>query len=220
MQGDIFNQPQAGYTHGSMNHRLPISLCSLLAAIWFLGSSNPAAAQIKRPGAHPKYSVELEPHLVFDWNDHVGPDNDEAFGLGARATIPFLDDGPISKINNSMGIGFGLDYAWSDDNHCGWRWGPGNNQFFDDECSWNVLYVPIVVQWNFWLTPIISVFGEGGFGIERTHWEVDGCCEDTDTDVEFMLWGGGRFLFGAGSPVGGVVRLGWPYVSLGIGILI
>jgi hypothetical protein len=185
---------------------------------WTVGSATPAAAQIKRPGAHPQYSVELEPHLVLDWNDHDGPDDDEGIGLGMRATIPFLDNGPVSTINNNMGIGFGLDYVWNDDDHCGWR--RNDNDFFDEDCNWNVFYVPVVVQWNFWLTPIISVFGEAGFGLERTHWEVDGCCEDSDTDVEFLFWGGGRFLFGANSSVGGIVRVGWPYLSLGVGILI
>jgi hypothetical protein len=187
------------------------------AAACVLGAPALASAQIKSPGAHPKYSVELEPHFIIDWNDHNGPDDDEALGLGMRATIPFLDNGPISTINNNMGIGFGLDYAWNDNACNNWRW---RNRFWNDNCSWNVFYVPVVVQWNFWLTPIVSVFGEAGLAIERTHWEVDGCCEDSDTDLEFLFWGGGRFLFGANSSVGAVVRLGWPYISLGIGILI
>ena len=74
-------------------------------------------------------------------------------------------------------------------------------------------------------TPIISVFGEAGLEIEHTRWEWDNCpwgndCKDSDTDVEPVFWGGGRFLFGRGSNVGGVVRLGWPYLSLGVGILL
>ena len=181
-----------------------------------------ASAQIKRPGAHPKYSFELEPHLVLDWGNHEGPGNDEGIGLGLRATIPFLDNGPISKINNNMGIGFGLDWAHNGDACDSWRHG---NRVYDDECTVDVFMAPVVVQWNFWLTPIISVFGEAGLQIERTHWEWKDCpggsdCDGSDTDLEPVFWGGGRFLFGAGSSVGGVVRLGWPYVSLGVGILL
>lgn len=181
-----------------------------------------ASAQIKQPGAHPKYSVELEPHLVLDWGGHDGPGDDEAIGLGLRATIPFLDNGPISKINNNMGIGFGLDWAHNGDACDGWRWG---NRYWNDDCTVDIFMLPVVVQWNFWLTPIISVFGEAGLQIERVHWEWDNCpwgnnCDDTDTDLEPVFWGGGRFLFGRGSNVGGVVRLGWPYVSLGVGILL
>jgi len=182
-----------------------------------------AAAQIKQPGAHPKYSVELEPHLVFAWGAHHGPADDDAVGVGLRATIPFLDNGPISKINNNMGIGFGLDWAHNGD-ACGgrWRWG---NRYWDDNCTVDIFELPVVVQWNFFLTPIISVFGEAGLTIERVHWEWDNCpwgadCDSTDTDIEPAFWGGGRFLFGKGSSVGGIVRLGWPYVSLGVGIML
>lgn len=180
-------------------------------------------AQIKQPGAHPKYSVELEPHLVFDWSNHGWGGNDEAFGPGLRATIPFLDNGPISKINNNMGIGFGLDWAHNGDACDGWRW--GNRRYDGIDCTVDIFILPAVVQWNFFLTPIISVFGEAGLVIERVHWEIDNCgagwdCDDTDTDVDPAFWAGGRFMFGANSSVGGIVRLGWPYISLGVGIMI
>ncbi|MBK8999753.1 MAG: hypothetical protein IPM35_28890 [Myxococcales bacterium] len=204
-----------------MRHIHPRSLLPLAAFTTALALPALASAQIKQPGAHPKYSVELEPHLVIDWGNH-GPGDDEALGVGLRATIPFLDNGPISKINNNMGIGFGLDWAHNGD-ACGrWRWG---NRYWNDSCSYDVIMLPVVVQWNFWLTPIISVFGEAGLEIEHTRWEWDNCpwgndCKDSDTDVEPVFWGGGRFLFGKGSNVGGVVRLGWPYLSLGVGILL
>jgi len=199
--------------------RLVIGLCAALAL-----SLVPAlaSAQIKQPGAHPKYSVELEPHLIIDWEDH-GWDNDEAIGPGLRATIPFLDNGPITTINNNMGIGFGLDWAHNGD-ACGrWRWG---GRYYYSDCSYDVFMLPVVVQWNFWLTPIVSVFGEGGLTINHVRWEWDNCpwanndCDDSDTDLEPVFWAGGRFLFGANSNVGGIVRLGWPYVSLGVGILL
>jgi hypothetical protein len=177
-------------------------------------------AQIKRPGAHPDYSVELEPHFVIDWNDHDGPNDDESLGLGVRATIPFLENGPIDTINNNMGIGFGFDYTFSDD-ACDYRFG-GRRRDWD--CEVSHLHFPVVVQWNFWLTPIISVFGEAGFEIVHTEWEIDNAacidCEGDDTDLEPVFWGGGRFLFGEGSTVGAVVRIGWPYFSAGVGILL
>ena len=182
-----------------------------------------ATAQIKSPGAHPDYSVELEPHFVLDWAEHYGYGNDEAIGLGLRATIPFLDNGPISTINNNMGIGFGLDWTHNGD-ACDFFFWRGNRYGY--ECTVDNFHFPVVVQWNFWLTPIISVFGEAGLDIVHTRWEWDNCgapgfeCDGSDTDVNFAFWGGGRFLFGEGSSVGGIVRLGWPYISLGIGILL
>src|SRR5262249_49694311 len=100
-----------------------IAALSLVALVLF---SAPASAQIKEPGAHNDYVVELEPHFILDWYDYGygpgGPYNfygeGEAYGVGMRATIPFLKNGPIPKINNNMGIGFGLDWAHNG-NACG-----------------------------------------------------------------------------------------------------
>jgi hypothetical protein len=186
-----------------------------------------ANAQIKQPGAHPDYSVELEPHFVLDWARHYGWSRNEAIGLGLRATIPFLDNGPISSINNNMGIGFGLDWTHNGSACDRYPWRRERDWRYD--CTVDNFHFPVVVQWNFWLTPIVSVFGEAGLDVVHTRWSWEFCdnwdsrwgsCDGSDTDVNFAFWGGGRFLFGANSNVGGVVRLGWPYISLGIGILI
>ena len=198
---------------------LVLSSLALSLAVMVLSAN--AEAQIKQPGAHPSYDVELEPHLVLDWGGHPGPDDDDALGLGLRATIPFLDNGPVSKINNNMGIGFGLDWA-HDGNACNRYFYAG--RYYPWDCTIDRFHFPIVVQWNFWLTPIVSVFGEAGLQIEHDRWSIDNAlcidCDSSDTGVDPVLWGGGRFLFGKGSTVGGVVRIGWPYISLGVGILL
>lgn len=211
------------------NARIPSRpLTAFLASAAFglvFAASSSANAQIKQPGAHPRYSVELDPHLVLAWD---GPFNnhfdDEGIGLGLRATIPIIEQGPIKKINNSLGIGFGGDFIFYGDGHC--RYGRWN---YDDDCSGTSLFLPVVAQWNFWLTPSISVFGEPGLAIRYSslHREYpgpcdgDGFCEDDDTDLDFIpfvLWGGGRFL--VGDSVGITVRLGWPYLGVGVGFLI
>ena len=61
-------------------------------ALALLSAPAMASAQIKQPGAHQRYSVELEPHLVVQWSESCASDG---FGPGFRATIPFLDNGPI-----------------------------------------------------------------------------------------------------------------------------
>jgi hypothetical protein len=200
-------------------------LTALLASAAFglvFAASNSASAQIKQPGAHPRYSVELDPHLVLAWD---GPFNnhfdDEGIGLGLRATIPIIEQGPIKKINNSLGIGFGGDFIFYGDGHCRYgRWD------YQDDCSGTSLFLPVVAQWNFWLTPSISVFGEPGLAIRYSslHREYpcgNEFCDDDDTDLDFIpfvLWGGGRFL--VGDSVGITVRLGWPYLGVGVGFLI
>ena len=67
---------------------LVLSSLALSLAVMVLSAN--AEAQIKQPGAHPSYDVELEPHLVLDWGGHPGPDDDDALGLGLRAAPAVL----------------------------------------------------------------------------------------------------------------------------------
>jgi hypothetical protein len=106
------------------------------------------------------YSAEVEPHLQLQWAQTRW--NDEGFGPGVRINIPFLDNGPIQKINNNMAIGFGFDWTIFDDQG-GWcyaRNAPGDA--YDYDCDASAFWFPVVLQWNFFLTDIISVFGEPG----------------------------------------------------------
>ncbi len=199
-----------------------IATAGAVAALASVSAS--AAAQIKRPGAHPKYSVELDPHVLLQWDNE--PFGDEGLGVGLRATIPFLDNGPIKKINNNMGIGFGLDWAHFDDPCYFHRF---DRRFFirDFDCTADSFWLPAVVQWNFFLTPVISVFGEPGLAIEHTRVHFEWWCgapggticdfDDSDTDLEPVFFAGARFLFG--DSIGLTVRLGTPYLAVGASIL-
>ena len=209
--------------------RTPLaSLAAALVAAFVLLAAPAALAQIKQPGAHPDYSVEVEPHVVFQWARE--PLADEGIGLGARFTIPFLDNGPISKINNNMGIGFGFDWVHFEDPCWGpWWRGPRDPWYFaNQDCEATVLHFPVVLQWNFFLTPVISVFGEPGLSIEHTNYNVEVYCngpggpicewDGDETDVEFVFWGGARFMFS--DTFGALVRVGTPYLSAGITLLL
>ena len=132
---------------------------------------------IKSPGAHPGYVVELEPHLL------VAPFHENDLGFGFRGTIEIVDNGFLSKVNNTVGIGFGVDAT----NHDTW--------------------VPIVMQWNFWLSRKWSVFGEPGVAFR-----------DGDHFQPFVMYGGGRFLFS--DTIALTLRAGHPTLSVGISILL
>ena len=144
-----------------------------------------------------------------------------------HAVIPFLDNGPVSTINNNMGIGFGLDWAHFSDNNCGYYYGgPGFNRFGYCNVSANSLLFPVYVQWNFFFTKVVSVFGEAGFGIYHD-WAsfppTAGCpinsnCSSSYTGVSPYFEGGGRFLFG--DSVGLLVRIGYPFLTVGVSILL
>ena len=96
---------------------------------------------IKSPGDHPSYRFELEPHGLFGFG---GPfeDGRGELGAGLRATVSIVDNGFVPSINNSVGITFGGDV------------------FFRR----GTIFVPVAMQWNFWLSTHWSVFGEPGIG--------------------------------------------------------
>ncbi|MFO7180022.1 MAG: hypothetical protein DIU78_015095 [Pseudomonadota bacterium] len=191
------------------------SLLGAAAALAAIAWASDGECQIRRPGAHPQYSAEIEPHLLIQHERNWWAD-DEGIGPGLRVTIPFMHNGPIPQINNNMGIGFGIDWAHHSD--CSYR-------FPDGECDVNFIWIPVVVQWNFYLTPVISVFGEPGVALMYRTWDFDvGPCPINDCDrsdldpFEPVFFAGGRFLFS--DSVGMVVRLGFPYVSLGATFLL
>jgi hypothetical protein len=208
---------------GLFHAALKLGLC---AALCLMMSPRTASAQsiIKQPGNHPNYTVEIEPHLALQWAHHWG--DDEGIGPGARFNIPFVHNGPIKTINNSMGITFGLDITFSDgDNWCWYRYGRDSVRRGRD-CDVMEMWFPVAMQWNFWLTKVISVFGEPGFAMVYRRWDDDlycaggpDFCDDDDFDFfEPVFWGGGRFMFS--DNIGATVRLGYPMITAGINILL
>lgn len=209
-------------------HLSPAFAAGALAALVTLTTTGAQAAGIiKNPGEHPNYSVELEPHGLLSWNNWWW--GGTGYGLGMHAVIPFLDNGPVSKINNNMGIGFGLDWShYSTDYWYGYC-APGPGPYYYGCGGYgNSFLFPIYVQWNFFLTEIVSVFGEAGFGLEHDSFNLDyagvcpvrfgyGCSNSHFGPFPYFA-GGGRFLFG--DTVGLTVRLGWPFLTVGASILL
>ena len=171
-----------------------------------LCAARPAAAQtiIKSPGDHPD-AWELEPHLNLRPFDT--PDDDVALGLGFRARVPIVQNGFVRSINNSVGIGFGFDWL----NYRACRRG--------DCGSVNHFIIPVVMQWNFWLTRDWSVFGEPGLALNLYSSDCDddndryrGCHRHRDLDP--VLFAGGRWHFSQYTTL--TMRVGWPYWSVGV----
>jgi hypothetical protein len=201
-----------------------------LAGLMIATGARDAAAQIKEPGNHPKYAVELEPHALAQWS---GPYwGDAGGGVGVRASIPIIENGPVTTINNSLAIGFGLDWA-----HYGggcWDWGPWlpagprpapPPDFRNYRCSGDSFWLPVVAQWNFFFTPVVSVFAELGLGIEYATWGADypcagGVCRPTGHDlfVDPLFFVGPRFTLSNDFAI--TLRIGWPYVSVGASFLL
>ncbi len=195
-----------------------------------LGVARPAAAQstIDKYGARPSYGVELEPHLAIGWLDPPGVGTGEGIGVGGRGTFEIVGRGFIPSINNSVGIGVGLDWIHYSGNGTGPRGtcvqrvaGPAGTSICtqvegsgNDETDY--LWLPVVMQWNFWLHRRWSVFGEIGAAFRF---------DDMD-DFAFspiISWAGGRFHITDNTTL--TLRLGLPfvltpYISFGVSFLL
>ena len=192
-----------------------------LALPLLLAQSAHAQSTIKRPGDRVGYVFEAEPHLNAGLLDPPGFGAGNGWGFGFRGTVEIVKNGFISKINNSVGIGFGLDYLRYD------SWGgprgrcrettigPGGAPVCvrTDGAAYghvNYFYLPIVMQWNFWLHRRWSVFGEPGVAIYF---------QDGSAGFQpFVLYAGGRFHITDRITL--TMRIGYPTFSLGASFLL
>jgi hypothetical protein len=186
----------------------------------FLGVDAPAHAEsiIKNPGDHPDYRLELEPHLNLGWG-HLWAGT--GLGVGGRFSIVIVDNGFVKTINNSVAISFGLDWLRYGDCY-------GYYSRYARCAGASYFILPVALQWNFWLTPQWSVFGEPGFYVYHGVWDDycdypefsgDRFCRGfrpSRTSVDFAFWAGGRFHFN--DKVALTMRIGYPTISFGVSI--
>jgi hypothetical protein len=188
-----------------------VSCLGAAAAAALVSFAADAEAQviIKRPNEHPDYVAELEPHATFGlWHRGYGyrgrygrggysvsPFSEPELGAGFRATIKIVDPGFIPKLNNVVGITFGLNIT--------------NCQFcYRDDWS---LYTPVGLQWRFWITKEFSAFADLGF-VLRT----EGFYREVYPDFFAML--GGSYHFN--DDVAFTFRIGIPWVTLGVSFFV
>ena len=100
-----------------------------------------------------------------------------------------VGNGFVKTINNSVGISFGAD-------------------LYGD----NTLFLPVAMQWNFWLSRHWSVFGEPGLGLALKSFEAK------DHPFHPILMAGGRYHFS--DNVALTVRIGYPAISVGVSFLL
>jgi hypothetical protein len=159
---------------------------------------------IKQPGNHPKYTVEAEPHALLGLWGVPGPGDGTGVGVGFRASIPIVENGFVPSINNSVAITFGLDWAhYEIDNWCGRYYVRGNSIVCGYDDDFDIFWVPVAMQWNFFLSENWSVFGEPGIGLR-----INDDHYDDNVDLDLVMYVGGRFHFN--DSVSLTMRLGWP----------
>lgn len=183
----------------------PTGAAALALSSLLLPAPARADDTIKHPGDHPQYPVEIEPHIVLGWGGVYGNDG---YGVGARFSIPLVENGFISSINNSVAISFGADLV-----HYDWCW-------YGDHASCNANYIdfPVAMQWNFFVAQRWSVFGEPGLII--WHGFLSDCPNGNacpgrpdGTGWEPALYLGGRYHLSSGTAL--TMRIGFPAFSFG-----
>jgi len=196
--------------------RLAAALAALVALA--LVSKSASAQYIRQEGKHEHYSVELEPHFVFGWNDPPGVGSGDGLGVGLRATFEIAKYGFIKKLNDSVGIGVGTDLVFYDGSGHGPRGTCVQSTTVrggipvciraedsgDDDTTY--LWIPIVMQWNFWLHKRWSVFGEPGLAVRLDDLEDFGLSP-------VIFFAGGRFHLSYNATL--TLRLSVPYAPFG-----
>jgi len=180
-----------------------VAAVATVALVLLAASSAQAEGIIKRPGDHPRYTVEVEPHAVFGFD---GVFAFGGYGLGGRFSIPIVQNGFIPSINNSVAIGFGLDFIHYDACYQGQR-----------VCGANYFWIPIVMQWNFFVHERWSVFGEPGLAIYHGVFPDcagPGCVFPTENSLLPALYLGARYHMSEGVAL--TMRIGYPAFSVGV----
>ena len=206
---------------------MPRSLLATLAGLCVLATCADSAGQsiIRYRGDHAPYAVELEPHLVLGLFDPPGSASGTGLGAGGRASIQIVKNGFIPTINNSVAIGFGLDFlsysggAVASRGTCV-RYAPNPApdpspgvaappvcvEVQQGGSPTNYAVLPVVMQWNFYLTRKWSVFGEPGLAF---YWDDYAWLRASP-----VLYLGGRYHFSDRTTL--TLRLGYPTFSLGV----
>lgn len=190
-----------------MRAKASLALVGTAVAASTLFFSREASAQliIRNPSDHPDYRVELEPHgLLVPWGNAYGYGRVRGYGfaggVGFRASIELVDN-VIPRINNTIGITFGIDFT-----NCPYC--------FPDEFA---IWTPIGAQWNFFLTRKWSVFADLGIAPHTNGFFVG----DRGYDAVFfqpMFEVGGRYHFR--DKITLTMRLGVPFITVGVSFMI
>lgn len=160
---------------------------------------------IKNPGDHPSYAIEMEPHLSLGLSDIYGS---SGLGVGGRFSVPVVQNGFVSTINNSVAVGFGLDLVHYSSPY----------KLNGRATSANYLFVPVVMQWNFFVARQWSVFGEPGIVLFHGFFDVcggrAGCADPEQTGWRPAIYLGGRYHFNEKMAL--IMRVGYPAFSIGL----
>ena len=200
------------------------AVCGLIGLVMLLraGAAEAGEVSVVYNSRTPiDYVAEIEPHLVAG-SGPPGRGAGSGAGIGVRASVVLAPDGFIRGVNDSVAIGFGLDYG-----HFAARYGLNG---YRDEClnfepgpagtmvctdvtsnggTYNYVFAPVVMQWNFWLTERFSAFGEPGLAFYHLG--------NYGFAVSPALYLGGRLRLADRITL--TARIGYPTVAFGVSFM-
>ena len=151
--------------------------CGPVAGVARVARTHAAQTVIREAQPPLAYSFEVQPHLILG-TAPGGPGAGSGTGLGALAVVEVSPDGFIGDVNDSIAVGAGLGFghhtgAWLSsgqrDQCLHFEPGPAGTSVCTEVTSggggYNYVYVPLVMQWNVWLTQQWSVFAEPGLDL-------------------------------------------------------
>jgi hypothetical protein len=205
----------------SIGRRALTFVATLSVALLGIASTAAAEGDVASGAAPASHRFEIEPHVALG-TAPPGFGIGSGIGAGLRASVAILPNGILPSVNDSLAIGVGLDYVryhgkWSlngfHDRCLQFQTGPDGTQICTDITSnggdYTYLYVPIVVQWNFWLSGRFSVFVEPGVDVYHLG--------DHGFGVVPALDLGGRWHLSKHTAL--TLRLGYPTVAIGLSFL-
>lgn len=167
------------------------------------------------------YDFEIEPHLVLG-TAPPGPGQGSGVGFGVRGSVVIVPEGFLPRVNDSVAIGFGLDFGryygnWAfngyRDECLHYEAGPNGTAVCTEVTSnggrYTYVYVPVVMQWNFWFTRRFSAFGEPGLDFYYVG--------NHGVSAVPALYVGGRVQLTDRITLTG--RLGYPTVAIGVSFM-
>jgi hypothetical protein len=214
----------ARFSCSGSRRRLAATFCATLAMglVLFAPSALARDPLVIRDARTPiGYDFELEPHLVLGTNP-PGAGAGSGAGIGARASLVLDPEGFLPRVNDSVAIGFGLDIghytgSWAirgyRDQCLHYETGPAGTRICTDVTSnggtYNYVFLPVVLQWNFWFTQRWSAFAEPGvdFYFLGNH----------GFSVSPAMYVGGRFRIADRITL--TARLGYPTFAFGVSFM-
>jgi hypothetical protein len=199
-------------------HRAALCLSLVLGVLLSNGS---AAAQsiIKNGNASRSYKVEIEPRGVFAPFSPPRGNADVGLGGGVNFGINLAPRGFLPTVYDSVALAVGIDTVQYFGGHptpaeCAEWQGSGSEAICVRTRSSNgpalIFYTPVMFQWNFYLTPKWSVFGEPGF----TMFFRTARHESLSVGAFPAFFVGGRYHFSNQATL--TMRIGYPYTTIGV----